>query len=154
MNARFNPSPYSYGADEALVETPAPEAEEKGSADYLNVVLPIAKTILGIGDTEDPAVLKAQIENYQRKYDNLPTYLRSTVGSVYLDNINKLKAKLSEARRAQEEDKTSSQLYMAMRVGGVLAVFTGVLILGGVAINQIQKARLKSAEIEHLRRTA
>jgi hypothetical protein len=149
--ARFNPSPYSYG-DEAppVVEEPP----KGGSTDYLNVVLPIAKSLLGIGEVDDPDLIRAKIENLQGQ---MAKALPSPAGipipgtkQFYANEINKLQAKLVEAERTLALETQNQQLYTAMKVGGVVAVFTGVLLLGGFALNQIQKARRQQAEIEHL----
>jgi len=147
--SQFVPSKFSYGADESAGASGAGAASTQ---QYIDMLLPAAKEFFS---EDDPRVLEAQIENLQRQMAKAPP---SPLGlalpgtkSYYQNQINKLKAKLESAREAQASGEQVEQVYLAGRVGVMLGIFAGVVVLGAVAVNQLQRARLTQAEIERVK---
>ena len=128
------------------------------TADTAKQALPIIGTIVsslwGRDEREDVEVLKAKIENYKRSMANAPSmgFAVPFISKEYYQNeINKLQGLLKASKELAAEERQSAQLYTWGRAGIVVGIFVGVAVIGGVAINQMQKARLAQVQIKRLR---
>ena len=152
----FQPSPYSYGQAEDPALDPAAPPPDSGKqpldpsqiGGYVDLGVGALRGLFGMGDEYmTVAQLQGQIEVAQKKRDN-----NAFPGAWYWDDrIIKLNVKIPAAEARQSEEQTREVLWIAGYGGAALAVFAGAVLVGGLAINQIQKARLQQAEIMRLR---
>lgn len=158
---QFQPSNLSYG-DGTVTITPIdqPAASEAdpvssgggglpaGIEGYVDLGVGAVKSLLGLdeGARESVATLEAQLDIAQKKKAN-----NALPGAWYWDDrVIKLSGQLEAARALAAEEKRAADIATARDIGYTVAVFAGVVLMGGFAVNQIQKARRQQAEIRKL----
>jgi hypothetical protein len=125
------------------------ESQEGGPASFTQFIPAIRALVFGESAREEAAVLQAQIENLHRKLAaNPPGFLHN----IYVDEINKKQARLQEVLTMSEEERQSAAKEAITRTALTLGAVTGVVVIVGMAINQVQKARLTQAQIRQLER--
>ena len=149
----FQPSPYSYGQVEDPALDPAAPPEKKPLdpsqiGAYVDLGIGALRGLFGMGDEYmTVAQLQGQIEVARKKRDN-----NAFPGAWHWDDrIIILSQKIPAAEARQSEEQTREALWIAGYGGVALAALAGAVLVGGLAINQIQKARLQQAEIMRLR---
>jgi hypothetical protein len=148
---QFQPSVHSYGQADAEVETAVVTSSGGGGADvgqYVDIGVSAVKSLLGLdsGERESVATIEGQIDVAKKKRDN-----NAFPGGWYWDDrVIKLTSQLGAAKELAAEEKRAADIATARDIGYTVAVFAGVVLMGGFAINQIQKARRQQAEIERL----
>lgn len=153
---RFQPSglasrPLSSGYGDASVSVEVeggkkPTSEQIGQ--YVDLGLSVIKGLFDEDDRTDAATVQAQIQIAEQKVrDNVflpwPGYWK--------DRLTKLKAQLPAAMAMADEAAADARAAQWRNIGYTAAVFGVVAVIGGVAVNQVQRARRQQAEIEHLR---
>jgi hypothetical protein len=176
QRARFNPSPYSDAATgTALVETgtttplatgtpaavPAGTPEEDSLSAYSQYLPAGAEFVRGFlfGSADEPEVIEAKIANYRkamRSAKDIPFLGIPVPGSKgwYRSEIAKLEAKLAVARRARAEAEKTQAVANTVKILTAVGAVAGVVILGALAVNQVQRARLQQLEIKMLKEQA
>ena len=164
---QFQPSSLSYGdgtvtitpIDQPTMSESAPSSGGGGGlpAGLIGTAGGLVQSILGIGEDERESVatLEAKLANYQASAARAPSLSVGGIplpgGKEYYENlVRKTESQLAAARELAAEEKRAADIAAARDVGYTIAVFAGVLILGGIAVNQIQKARHQQAQIRKL----
>lgn len=156
---RFNPSPYSALLNPAEMEETTPEASS--TTDYMNYV-PLVGSVVreltggGATERETEASLEAKLEiakDAKRKATSTGSILGFPMpGSkeYYANQIAKLEAQLEAVREQAAEERTTASLYTLGQVGIALLFLAGAAAVGGLAINQLQRARIQQAELRRM----
>lgn len=157
---QFQPSTISYGQTVTITPIepeplPMPSSDAGGGGGlpagiggYVDIGVSAAKSLLGLdaGERESVATLEGQVEIAKKKKAN-----NALPGAWYWDDrIIKLSSQLEAARGLAIEEKRAADIATARDIGYTVAVFAGVVLMGGFAVNQIQKARRQQAEIRKL----
>lgn len=159
---QFRPSNLSYGdgtvsitpIDSTAPSAPAPAGGGGGGADvgqYVDIGVSAFKSLLGLdaGSRESVASIEAKLDIARKKKSN-----NAFPGAWYWDDrIIQLTSQLNAARELAAEEKRAADIATARDIGYTVAVFAGVVLMGGLAVNQIQKARRQQAEIDRLERS-
>jgi len=164
---RFNPSSHSYGDGQVTitpVDVPAEQSSGGGGAgmaqagQFVDIGVSAVRSFLGLDSDgrEDVATLEAQLANYRASAARAPSMswlgLPILGGKEYYQNlVRKTESKLNAARVVAAEEQRAAAAAEARDIGYTLAVFAGVLVIGGIAVNQVQKSRRTQAEIDRLR---
>jgi len=133
---QFQPS--SYG-DEA-----AP-----GKKDFTQFVPAIRELLFGDSAREDEAVIRAKIQRHQQQASTASIGL---VRNYHLNEAAKLTARLSAISELAEDEERAAQTTAVTRAAVTIGAVLGVVLIGTVIFNQVQKSRLLELEIEHKRR--
>ena len=164
---RFNPSSHSYGDGQVTitpVDVPAEQSSGGGGAgmaqagQFVDIGVSAVRSVLGLDSDgrEDVATLEAQLANYRASAARAPSM---SIGGIpipggkehYQNLVRKTESKLTAARVVAAEEQRAAAAAEARDIGYTLAVFAGVLVIGGIAVNQVQKSRRTQAEIDRLR---
>lgn len=147
---------HGYG-DDAASETEAQKEEEGGmdAAGYVNLIGAVYNQLFGEDEDDrlDAAAIQAKLyaaQQSKKRGDPKPItgWLSGGSASQYWDQqIQKYTAQLAAANELAGEARAESQLNLARNAAYTLAAVAGVAVLGGIALNQIQKARLQQLEI-------
>lgn len=165
---RFNPSSHSYGDGQVTitpVDVPAEQSSGGGGAgmaqagQFVDIGVSAVRSFLGLDSDgrEDVATLEAQLANYRASAARAPSMSWALglpiPGSKehYQNLVRKTESKLTAARVVAAEEQRAAAAAEARDIGYTLAVFAGVLVIGGIAVNQVQKSRRTQAEIDRLR---
>jgi hypothetical protein len=137
---RFQPSNYgSYGAEE--------EEEKKDGLTQAEAFLPAIRSFFfGESARVDAAKLRSQIENIEAK-------LASGAGvfhNYYVDDLNKKRAKLAELELIAGEERSGAEKEQITKTAITIGAVVGTIVIVGMAVNQIQKARLTQAKIRQI----
>lgn len=135
------------GASDAV---PPSEGGPRTVEEWVAVVGPIAREVLASSATQDVEVLKAKIANQTRMAQVSPEPLRT----LYLNNINVLKAKLRAAVQAREVERESQQATRTWRLAGYTVTGTGVAVGAGIIVALLALASKWSSEGQAARRKA
>ena len=138
---RFQPSNYgSYGAEEE-------EEEKKSALRQVEAFLPAVRSfVFGESAREEAAVLQSQIENIEAKLASGAGVLHN----YYVDDLNKKRARLAELELIAGEERAGAEKEQITRTAITIAAVVGTIVMTGMAINQIQKARLTQAKIRQI----
>jgi hypothetical protein len=150
----FQPSAYSYGAEEAAEVPVDPAADQASTAETVSAWLPAVKTALGI---DDPRKMVATLENRLRDLKHgtpaEKTGAMLAAGSLTIPSaITKTERKLEEAQAAAFQTRTRDALYTALTITGVVAGGMLALFLAGKVYTTVQQGRIQQVELERLRR--
>lgn len=154
---RFQPSGLSYGDGQVTITPIDPPAQASSSGggsqvdvgQYVDIGVSAARSLLGLDSDgrSSAATIEAQIEIAKKKKAN-----NALPGAWYWDDrIIKLSGQLVAARQIADEEAQAASIANARDIGYTLAVFAGVLVIGGFAVSQIQNSRRTQAEIDRLR---
>lgn len=138
---KFHPSHYgSYGSAEE-------EEEKKGGLAQVEQFLPTIRSFL-FGETarEEAGALRKQIENLEAKLAAGAGVLHN----FYVDELNKKRGRLAELELIAGEEKAAAEKEQIMRTALAVAAVVGTVVVVGMAVNQIQKARLTQAKIRQI----
>jgi len=139
----FSPSKQSYSHYGSAKE----EEEKKGGLAQVEQVLPAIRSFLfGESAREEAAILQAQIENLEAKLASGAGVLHN----FYVDELNKKRARLAELELIAGEEKSAAEKEQIMRTALTIAAVVGTVVVVGMAVNQIQKARLTQAKIRQI----
>lgn len=151
---QFIPSQQSYGYSEDSVEAPPPARQGPDAAQvgqYVDIGLSTVKSLFGLDANarESAAELEASLAVAKDKKAN-----GAFPGAWYWEaRVTKLRAQLDAAQALAAEEQLNAQIDQARNLAYTAAAFTGVLILGAIAYNQVQKGRRVQAEIDLLSRS-
>lgn len=152
----FVPSVHSYGdaAATTAMTTTDPTADPSSTSYLTPDVVDAVSSFLGIGD---PQIAAARVEAQIRNLQALAAKSVPPIKTYQLNQISKLQAELSVLRAQAAESAYSTELSRVVRIstaaGSVLtalALFGGVFFVGGLVLNQVQRARVQQAEIKRL----
>ncbi len=138
---KFHPSHYgSYGAEEE-------EGAQGGGFAQVEQILPAVRSFL-FGETarEEAAIVRSQIENIEAKLAAGAGVLHN----FYVDDLNKKRARLAELELIAGEEKSAAEKEQLTRTAITVAAIVGTVVVVGMAVNQIQKARLTQAKIRQI----
>ena len=135
---QFQPS--SYG-DEAAAST-----ERK---DFTQYVPALRELLFGESAREDEAVIRAKIQRHRQQASTASIGL---VRNYHLNQVIKLKARLSAISELAEDEERAAQTTRVTRAAVTIGAVLGVVLIGTVIFTQVQKSRLLELEIDHKRR--
>jgi hypothetical protein len=152
----FQPSPYSYGSDEAAAAAAAAATAPAVTESYIpQDAIASLRTFLGL---DDPQIGAARVEAQIRNLQALIPTSTGPLKTYRLNQISKLQAELTVLRAQAAESAYSTELTRVVRVStaagsvlGALAVLGGIFFVGGLVVNQVQRARVQQAELQRLR---
>ena len=138
---KFHPSHYgSYGAEEE-------EEEKKDGLTQVESFLPAIRSFFfGESARVDAAKLRSQIETIEAK-------LAAGAGvfhNFYVDDLNKKRAKLAELELIAGEERSGAEKEQITKTAITIGAVVGTIVIVGMAVNQIQKARLTQAKIRQI----
>lgn len=142
-------TPQFVPSDLGQAELPA-EDKPKGVQQYLEYVPLVRDLLLGADPEQQAATLKAKIQNYKEM-------ARSTSGIIktfYLNEIDKMQAKLAVLEQQAASARTSAQIVQAGQVASVGVLAVGGLALFGVVYLLYQRGQLAAAQRRAVERGA
>lgn len=142
---------------EADLEAEDPQQGTKPIDQYVGLGLQIFRGLFGHDDARlAEASLEGKLANAQAQYKVAPP---SPLGlplpgtkNFYANEIRKFEAQLKAARESAAAARKVARIQSLSQIGMTLGIFAGVVVVGGMAVNQIQRARLHQAELDRLRR--
>ena len=139
---RFQPSNYgSYGAEEEE------EEEKKDGLTQVESFLPAIRSFFfGESARVDSAKLRGQIENIEAKLAKGAGVLHN----YYVNDLNTKRAKLAELELIAGEERSGADKERIIKTALAVGAVVGTIVVTGMAINQIQKARLTQAKIRQI----
>lgn len=151
----FVPSNYSYGdyGQEVIISEVEEQASGEGTAKAppidAGTIIDAASSLLGLssGERESVAAIEGKIAVAEKKAAH-----NAFPGAWYWDDrLIKLRSQLGAAQELAAEEKRAATFSEARDIGYTVGVFAIAIGVGALAINQIQKARLRQTEIERAR---
>lgn len=153
-------STYSYGdlGDSSSTTQPS-DSSSSSYAEYAATAASVAKTLMGEDDVRmNAAELRAKLAVARQSLaSGAPPPVTAVLtgnfsGATYWSQqVTKLEAQLSAANQIADEAAYEAQINQARNLAYTAASAVGVLVLGGLALTFIQKARIQQAELTRMR---
>lgn len=146
------------GDDAAAEAPPAEEGSSKSSVeDYIKWGTMIFSALTGESDDRmSAAEIQGKLEYAKQAklkgYAPPLTAFGQSSSAYWSKQITQLTAELEAANQIAGEARTTVLIDQARNVAYTAIAFAGVLVVGGVALTLVQRARLTQAEIRKLRR--
>ena len=117
--------------------------------DFTQYIPALRELLFGESAREDAAVIRAKIQKHQQKAS---TSSIGVIRNYHLNEVLKLTARLSAISKLAAEEERAAQTTRVTRAAVTIGSVLGVVLVGAVIFNQVQKSRLLELEIEHKRR--